>query len=352
MSTEKKSSKSKKDIMDQLIDDTSSIDATSIVNIAQILNAFHSIQGASTSLTDIETRSRETMHGSLKRLMNLSKSFAAQLISLETDTQDVFMDLISDNLAYDVATNGATVTRRRKRDSTSQATSTDQSLSLMDDLYTLLLNTTIAGENARYLDGKYIKASLQRLNGGVDVKGSRKIGSCSVSYNVDQTIGEFTEVSECSSLNPYTLVDGQSAITSLTLSDAQSNELKLQQIKVDIGIPVEAPMIDGSITDEEQNATYVIGSDEIFVSKIEGLSEPIDGWNSSAFHIVIDVEEGFQESLYAQLSLDTMPPQRSERPFLQRKFQQASDESERTVFLQARFVIIIFIYFFFHSKTF
>lgn len=351
--------------MNQLIGDTSSIDATSIVNIGQILNAFHSIQGASTSLTDIEAQSRETMHGSLKRLMNLSKSFAAQLISLETGTQDAFMDLISGNLAYEVVTNkDVTVTRRRKRDLTLPTTlptksptpsTTDQSLSLMDDFYKLLLNTTIAGENARYLDGKYIQAILQRLNGGEDVKGSRHVGSCSISYDVDQRIGEFTEVSECSSLNPYTPVDGQSSITSLTLSDAQSNELKLKQIKVDIGIPVEAAVIEGSITDEERNATYIIAPDEIFVSKIEGLSEPTDGWNSSAFHIVVDVENGFQGSLYAQLSLDKMPPiQSTKRPFLQRQFQQSSDESQRTVIIQARFVIVIFHWFidFFKDEQF
>ena len=321
--------------MDQLIADTSSVDATSIVNIAQILNAFHSIQTASSSLTDIESRSRQTMHGSLRRLMSLSKSFAAQLISLETGTQDAFMDLISGNLAYDVIVNGEKATRRKRRDLTES--SKDQSLSLMDDFYTLLLNTTIAGENARFLDGKYIKASLQRLSGGERVKGAQEVGSCSVSYDLSR-MGEFTEVSECSSLNPYSPVDGQSSITSLTLSDSKNNELKLQQIKVDIGIPV-AVEVEGSITEEERNATYVIAFDEIFVSKIEGLSKPKDGWNSSAFHIVIDVEKGFQGSLYAQMAFDTMPPP-SERPFLQRKFEETSEESQRTVILQARLVFL------------
>ena len=90
------SSKSKKETLNQLVDGISSMDATSVVNIAQLLNAFNSIQRASgDDATGMEGRSRKTIHDSLRRLMSLSNSFAAQLISLDTSSQDAFMELIT-----------------------------------------------------------------------------------------------------------------------------------------------------------------------------------------------------------------------------------------------------------------
>ena len=145
-------------------------------------------------------------------------------------------------------------------------------------------------------------------------------------------------------MNPYEPVDGQISITSLTLSDAVSNDVlqfhpQQHEIEVDIGIPVASTRAEGGrVIQEARNITYVISSDEIMISRLDGLLEPMDGaWNSSAYHIVVDVEEGFQGMLYAQLALDEMPPSASDdRPFLKRTFQETSKESERTTLFQAR----------------
>ncbi|XP_066916818.1 uncharacterized protein [Clytia hemisphaerica] len=335
------SKESKNDILKQLIDGASKVDPTSIENIAQVLDAFHAVQKSSKP-SDIEIDSRKTIQNSLYKMMNLSKSFAAQLISLESKSQNAFMDLVSSNIAYGLL---AGKTERHLRDTVTlnevenPTQFENENLDLLDQLYFLILNTTIIGEKARLLDTPYIKTALQRLNGGATVQGSRQVGSCTVSYDL-KNMADLIEVAECSSLNPYSQIEGQTSVTSLTFADDKNEKLKLRNVEVDIGIPIEnvieTPLAEN---DEILNKTFIIQADDLIVFKLENFTEPSEGWASSALYVLIDVLDDFtfvneDVSLYSQLAFNEMPTASRRTGYLKKTFKPTSDENERTIMLQ------------------
>jgi len=322
----------KKQSADALIDQTSKLDATSVETIGQMLNAFHAVKSAMSREMDIEENARSTIHDSMKRIMNLSKSFSQQLISLEGKSQSDFMQLITSNVAYEVLER-PTSKKRARRSTTSSLE--EESLSLLKELYNLVLDTTIVGEKAKLLESEYVTTSLER-HSRASLVGSKYVGNCSVAYQLNN-LDELVEIAECSVLNPYETVEGQTSITSLTFGDYNENDVVLSDVRVHIGVPVN---LNTSSRDELSNITHVVTPGNFIVTQLVNFTEPDSGWESSALHVVVDILEDESDNnrndqlVYAQLLFNEKPGM-DKQPSM-KGFNRNSREEERTVVLQGR----------------
>ena len=195
-----------------------------------------------------------------------------------------------------------------------------------------MLRSLVGSEMCIRDRSEYITASLEK-HGSTSFSGSKNVGNCSVAYQVSNS-ADLKEIAECSRLNPYETVEGQTTITSLTFEDRNANDAVLGDVRVDIGIPVT--VIEPSV-DLLSNITYVVTPGDFIVAQLVNFTEPDSGWESSALHVVVDVvkEEGGDEEqlVFAQLLFNTSPSTARESA---NKFNRNSNEEERTVILQGR----------------
>lgn len=277
-------------IVPSLIGSTASLDAASVENIEQILNAF-SMLSNHVSPTDIEKTSREKVHESLQKMVTLSKSFSLEGISLKDRVYDNFVAVLGVNIKSE---QDEQLSKRKRREVT--PIDDDKNYQLIQQVYSLVLLTTVTGESPKVLKSSYITANLQRLHGKIDRSLARNVGKCTVSYNINQVrkLGGLVEVSECSSLNPFTEVSDQQDIASLslkntTLAEISINNLPSHDVKVGIPASIEST--------KHLNLSQTIAPQDIIWTPIVNLTVPETGWNHSSIHIAIDTVNQTKASL-------------------------------------------------------
>lgn len=317
----------KSPMYNSLVNSLATLNAFSPEAAWQLLQSFSTLQETSL-LQTIERGSRESMLSSIRNLMSISKIFSDAGVSLEKFVEDSYVYLLSKNLEFGNIGNATN--------------NIDQNYEYIQNLYDMVLSTTLNGENPVNYITSTLSATLERATGS-KVSSNQNLNvtnSCYISYSISEinSSKEVFKIAECSQINPYRNINSKSSILSLTFKTNESHEIKIKNLTqpVALNVPTNAKLY------KRLKVKLELG--QLWKKSLQGIQPPqFGGWKSSALFIVINVLEATGEgNLLLHFSNHKMPVSKDSST-IYKSISRNSGLVTESIFIAGRYTVVVFI---------
>ena len=310
-------------VLNKLVFGAASLNASSMETLHQISFSLDLAIGAGDKV-GLNTGVRRLATSSLVSLLNLADSFSVEGYSLSEESYMPILRIIASNTKADFEK----VAVRKRR-----STELTLNYNLLNQLYKIILHTTLPGENGKMLESNSISTNLRR-NKGSRLNGDVHAGKCSVSSNFSQIANEsdLSQILECSTFNPFIYEEGSVSMLTFSYKNPSLIEVPVSNLTdqecIILNVPAE---LDTSFT----NSTLNVLPNEVYVSTLP-LFKNVAYFNEGAVNILINITEYSGKGLvyvYLSENVNLTAKNKSTRVLA---FGADDDANKRILFLSGR----------------
>lgn len=173
---------------------------------------------------------------SLKTMLILADTFSKESVSLPKNARNRLMWLIGNTIEFygrKLKVQTSSGINRRSADIVQL-----KDYNILDNLYKIVMSTTISGEKEVRLTGNSIETHLAK-DVGTRLLGSKTVAKCKISLvnisSISKLPSSSVQIVECSGVNYYDplMADVYPLMTSITLKDDTFNEVEVKDLKGD-----------------------------------------------------------------------------------------------------------------------
>jgi len=303
----------KRSLVNDLATKTSFFEPAVIRDVNIITNAFNLLRQSVNEASDVGMESRRRLLDSLLKLVEFSRIFADEGISLQSKSHSRMVFLLSDNFDFDQlsATNI----------NNNYGTTVNPSYATLQSVYNLVAMNLASSEKHNFttqsIDAVIYK-KRRRTGNSLMTSSSpdhNTTGNCVIEYEMNLRAaviptGDITEITECSLHNPYAETSSKSSIVSLTFQDELRNELKIKNLPQNESVVLRLPITYPYVT-HKRNDFQLRAYELVYIDLKEALPSTFQGETNKVLFVSMNItNDGVQKgALFVHLS-DEWEPKR------------------------------------------